>query len=639
MMQFAGRSGIWCIVAWVAIAAGSAGAAPTASGGACSASMLTRAAPRVVDDAVLASRWSASSPQASVSQTTEGVDVVLRPGPQAYPGIGLSAPSGAWDLSAFQQVLAHVTNRGSAAAEVGLRADDADSARSGHWNDGVLRLRPGEARFVVLTFGQSQGKPSPSIDRTHVSRLVLFSHVVSGEVDLRVDAVAALPAHGAAGESAEAVAGGSAAARLRVTDGVLFDPARCPDDAVTALGLAGTRVAFEGPAEGRRLHILPHGAGALLIAPAAGAWDLRDHLQVVATVRNKGTGTARISGRLESQDGDTDWTAPVTVAPGVAAHLVLPFAAASPIELSLSTNADRKSVAPSPVTKFASDATTAVVLRVDGNAEELVLDDLRAVTPPPPSLPQWLGKRPPVPGEWTMTLNENFDGNALDESRWTTTGQNYWDHVSHFSRQNVVVANGMATLVFEKRRGHANDDSRAPETDYTTGFLTTAGKWSQQYGYFEARVKLPHAPGLWPAIWMMPDRPGDKTAPHSTFDGGMEFDFMEYMTRFGPNRYNVALHWDGYADQHKIAGHDAIYMQPDGDGFVVAGMLWEPGHVAFYANGKEVAERHDKRIGSVPANLIVTLVAGGWGDNVLTGQDLPGRLTVDWIRVWKRSRP
>ena len=38
-----------------------------------------------------------------------------------------------------------------------------------------------------------------------------------------------------------------------------------------------------------------------------------------------------------------------------------------------------------------------------------------------------------------------------------------------------------------------------------SGKLTTAGKHSFKYGYIEARIRLPHGRGLWPAFWMMPE--------------------------------------------------------------------------------------------------------------------------------------
>ena len=51
---------------------------------------------------------------------------------------------------------------------------------------------------------------------------------------------------------------------------------------------------------------------------------------------------------------------------------------------------------------------------------------------------------------------------------------------------------------------------------------------------------------------------------------------MEHLTRWGPYRYNIAMHWDGYGKEHKSTGSDRIYVQPDADGFIAAGLLGSP---------------------------------------------------------------
>ena len=127
------------------------------------------------------------------------------------------------------------------------------------------------------------------------------------------------------------------------------------------------------------------------------------------------------------------------------------------------------------------------------------------------------------------------------------------------------------------------------------------------------------------------------TAREDTRDGGMEFDILEYLARYGPYRYNVACHRDGYEKDHKSLGTERIYVQPDKEGFYTAGLLWEPGSATFYCQGKAVAHWKDPRVSSVPMYILFTAVSGGWGGNVLTGEGLPSDYVLDYVRAWQRE--
>jgi beta-glucanase (GH16 family) len=117
----------------------------------------------------------------------------------------------------------------------------------------------------------------------------------------------------------------------------------------------------------------------------------------------------------------------------------------------------------------------------------------------------------------------------------------------------------------------------------------------------------------------------------------MEFDIMEHLTRWGVNRYNIAMHWDGYGKNHKSLGTDTVYCQGDKDGFITAGLLWLPGKAVYYCNGKEVARWENPRIASVPAEMMFTLPAGGWDNDWLDDAKLPDDFVIDYVRVWQRA--
>jgi beta-glucanase (GH16 family) len=379
----------------------------------------------------------------------------------------------------------------------------------------------------------------------------------------------------------------------------------------------------------------------LTLTPASGRWDLRDGSEVRVLVKNGGSEPISPRCRLESDHGPTDTVslaAPIN--PSTEAELIVPFAPAVPWQ-GIPNSGDRTSWngQPRTGTKFTSDAASKLVLLFPSSpkAQSLVIRKI-VLDAPPGAIPSWLGKRPPAAGEWVQTFDDEFTGTTLDTSKWNIVGPNYYDHQSRFVKENVIVGDGVARLRFEKREGRWANPADGGATHYASGYLDTYGKWTQRYGYFESRMKLPRSPGLWPAFWMMPDRgatfPGDRG---STANGGMEFDIMERLTRWGPYRYNIAMHWDGYEKNHKQTGSETIYVQPDAEGWITAGLLWTPGSAIYYCNGKEVLRWEDPRISSVPADMMFTLPCGGWDNNALDDAKLPGDLVIDYVRCWQRK--
>jgi beta-glucanase (GH16 family) len=153
-------------------------------------------------------------------------------------------------------------------------------------------------------------------------------------------------------------------------------------------------------------------------------------------------------------------------------------------------------------------------------------------------------------------------------------------------------------------------------------------------------MKLPECPGLWPAFWMMPDRGKELDSQGKRCDtgnGGMEFDIMEHLTAWGPYRFNMALHWDGYGKGHKSVGTSNAYVPADAEGFRTIGMLWTPGAIVYYGNGTEIGRWENERVSAEQSYIIFYMVSGGWANVPLDDSCLPDDFIIDYVRVWQRS--
>ena len=176
-------------------------------------------------------------------------------------------------------------------------------------------------------------------------------------------------------------------------------------------------------------------------------------------------------------------------------------------------------------------------------------------------------------------------------------------------------------------------EARKHEGDkWTSGLLasadpTTAG-FAQQYGYFEARMKLPAGPGIWPAFWLAANAgPKDKTP-------AVEIDVVEHYGKF-PGGFTSTVHVWGKQEPRTHREQHAITNVPSGSlsaEFHTYGAEVSKDWIVFYLDRLEVSRiatppEHDK-----PLLLLVNLALGsGWPIDQTPN---PSRLLVDYIHTY-----
>lgn len=578
----------------------------------------------------------------SADASAPGLVVKIAAGKEGYPGLHIKPPAASWDLSPFGHVEARIANTSDQTLQVGLRLDNDGDWRDDPWNAENITIKAGQTVTGRVIFGYHYGfQPGYKLDASKVVRVLIFTEKAKKPVSFRIESLVA------AGPAGEKPPVRPEDARVKPVDGYVLGGGGAKVDAAKQLDAQKGATAQVVAVEGRAMLDLKFPANkdgaAVLFRPPAGRWDFTQATEMRVRLKNEGATpvTPGAQARSDWHHGTDLVFADKPLGPGAEVELVVPFAPAvpwrGPSKPVTGTDAHGE---PGTGSLFAGDKADAIklVARHEGGAALRVQSIRVTLTPADP--PEWLGKRPPVDGDWAVTFDDDFNGGSVDLNRWNIYAENYWDRRSHFSKDNLILGDGKVRLRMERKAGHENDDPKRKRTNYAVGFLDTFGKWTQRYGYFEARVKLPTSPGLWPAFWLMPDR-GAGSDPQwkrsDTGNGGMEFDIMEHLTRWGPHRYNIAMHWDGYHKDHKSVGSASTYVRPDQDGFLTSGLLWTPGSAVFYCNGRVVGQWTIDRISRVPSYLMFDMVTGGWDNNPLDDAQLPADFVIDYVRVWQRK--
>jgi beta-glucanase (GH16 family) len=135
--------------------------------------------------------------------------------------------------------------------------------------------------------------------------------------------------------------------------------------------------------------------------------------------------------------------------------------------------------------------------------------------------------------------------------------------------------------------------------EYISGILTTQSHFSQKYGYFEIRAKIPVGSGVWPAFWLLAD------------DGGWppEIDVMEGRGR-QPGDLVMTTHWR-HRDTGRIESCGFDFSQPDAaTDFHDYGVLWIRDRIVYFIDHRPVSDIKVPVGFDDPMYMIVNLAMG-----------------------------
>ena len=231
------------------------------------------------------------------------------------------------------------------------------------------------------------------------------------------------------------------------------------------------------------------------------------------------------------------------------------------------------------------------------------------------------------PSDWELTFVDQFDGSELDEAKWSP--KDPWEVVRNNELQAYVpdafvVKDGI--LKIRSRRSPAEYDGATRE--YSSGMMTTTGKFSQTHGRFEIRCKVPKGKGLWPAFWMLPEPPSWPP----------EIDVLEILGH-ETAKVHMTHHWphpDRPTEDSKSNGGE--FKGPDfSAAFHTFAVEWRKDEIRWLVDGIE-RHRSEKEVPRVPMFLLVNLAVGGnWPGSPDENTDFPADFEIDYIKVWKKK--
>lgn len=227
---------------------------------------------------------------------------------------------------------------------------------------------------------------------------------------------------------------------------------------------------------------------------------------------------------------------------------------------------------------------------------------------------------------YKLTFADEFKATRLDPQKWidsypggVRTHSN--NEQQYYAPDGYEVHDGFLRLKAERRSMGG--------MPYTSGIVTTYGKFAQKYGWFEIRMKMPAGKGMWPAFWLLPD---DRSWPP-------EIDVLEILGH-EPQKVYMTNHYKNASGAHEGKGDSFTATGPDfAAAYHTFALEWKPNELLWYVDGVE-RYHTTENVPSVPMYLLANLAVGGdWPGNPDSATPFPGNMDIDYIRVYSKPLP
>lgn len=170
---------------------------------------------------------------------------------------------------------------------------------------------------------------------------------------------------------------------------------------------------------------------------------------------------------------------------------------------------------------------------------------------------------------------------------------------------------------------------------FTSGRLNTKGVFSQTYGRFEARIKMPWGPGIWPAFWMLGSNIEEVSWPQCG-----EIDIMEYRGQ-QPNLVHGSLHGPGYSGAAAITKSYGYTNNRFDVDFHIFAVEWGADYIDYYVDDALYQRIKPEGVPGEwvynhPFFIILNVAVGGNYVGFPTAQTpFPQTMLVDYVKVYK----
>jgi beta-glucanase (GH16 family) len=224
-------------------------------------------------------------------------------------------------------------------------------------------------------------------------------------------------------------------------------------------------------------------------------------------------------------------------------------------------------------------------------------------------------------GDWDLEFDDDFDGDALDETKWSSGfgwGEVSGNTVGYCDPDHNIVSDGVLEQRIRRRAQGG--------MPFSVGCINSRDRFSLLYGYWEASIRMAGCRGARGAFWA---KPNDESWPP-------ELDVVEV---YGDDREraDLTIHWEERGDYRRDKGY---LTGPDfSAGFHVFAAEWSPQETIWYVDGVEVRRTAAGSRFMNDGGAFYTMIEA----QVIRESSRCGQWPwyssqyVDYVRIWSRA--
>jgi beta-glucanase (GH16 family) len=271
-------------------------------------------------------------------------------------------------------------------------------------------------------------------------------------------------------------------------------------------------------------------------------------------------------------------------------------------------------------------------------------------------------RHPSQDAAWELTFEENFEDSKLDEAKWFPGYRlgrvEYYKRIGYPNAHtrgwqpnpplaHYVISDGVLNLRVDKdvpKRDSPTTMTVSALTsaiyryDETTGEFKDDVKFSQKYGWWEMRCRMPVCgSGAYTAFWLHSvGARNQEFSPEGVRQGNpagrspaLEIDIFEWLGK-SPRKNLFNVHFTKN-------GSKVLDCPPDlTEEFHAWAINWEEGKITWYLDGKPVHVYE----GPTPEHEMYLLMAmfqiGGWVGEISENLPYPLDFEIDYVKVWAK---